>query len=120
MINLFAHALSFLITCAIVLFALSNSHIVEVFTLPGEMGQSYELPLFLVALTLMGLGFFLGSCAVWLNYGGVRRDRRAKKRAIKNLEQEVAALQTPDNQTDTMPESDFFPAIPDSHKGGHK
>lgn len=114
--SLFGGLFTLILTLAVVIFAISNRHFVDVFYFPGE--ESFQLPLYLIALGLMGIGFFLGACSVWLNYGHVRRDRRKQKRAVKNLEKEIKVL----NQAtqDDMPSSDFFPAIPDIKSANKK
>lgn len=108
--SLFGGLFTLILTLAVVLFAISNLHTVDVFYFPGE--TPLQFPLYLVALGLMGLGFFLGACSVWLNYAYIRRDRRKKARAVKNLEKEIKTLSEATTQ-DEMPSSDFFPTIPD-------
>jgi len=114
--SLFGGFFTLILTLAVVIFAVSNRHLVEVFYAPGE--PSFEFPLYLVALGLMGIGFFLGACTVWLNYAHVRRDRRKKARTVKHLEKEIHTLNKA-TQKD-MPDSDFFPAIPDIKSANRK
>ena len=111
--SLFGGLFSLILTIAVVIFAISNRHNIDVFYLPGEYLTA--LPLYAVALGLMAVGFFIGALSVWFNYGHVRRDRRNKARTVKKLEKEIEALNKPAAQ-DNMPASDFFPAIPDIQK----
>jgi len=73
-----------------------------------------ELPVFVIGLALMAMGFFLGSFMTWLNMGKVRRERRRQKKTIKLLEKELQAVN--ENTSEDAP-SDFFPAL---SKSNHK
>lgn len=54
--------------------------------------DTITLPLYVIALVPMALGFIFGGVVVWLNMGELRRDRRKQKREIKILEKEVDRL----------------------------
>ncbi|GJL85611.1 MAG: hypothetical protein DHS20C02_13860 [Micavibrio sp.] len=72
-----------------------------------------ELPLYMIGLALMALGFFLGSIITWMNMSKVRQDRRRQKKQIKILEKELEAVN--ENGNAEAP-SDFFPALPKRKK----
>ena len=52
-----------------------------------------EVPLFLVVLVPLCLGFVLGRVAAWLAAAGQRRELRRRARRIEALERELAATQ---------------------------
>lgn len=64
-----------------------------------------ELPLYLIALGLMGIGFIAGGAAVWLNMAGLRRARRQQRKTIKALEKELETA-------NTAPQSPSLPVLP--------
>ncbi|NQW10629.1 MAG: DUF1049 domain-containing protein [Alphaproteobacteria bacterium] len=92
--NLAVKLISFVITAPImivvVLFAVSNRHLVpmELWPLPGAL----EVPLYLVALLALVAGFVLGGTIAWAGeLGQKRRAVRAEKRA-EDLEREIAVM----------------------------
>lgn len=105
--SLFTGGFTFILTLIILIFAVSNREAVEVFYLPGE--YLAHIPLYMVSLVPMALGFFFGVLSVWINYSDVRRDRRKQKHTVKKLEKEVEDLiKTTQND---MPETDLFPVM---------
>ena len=104
--------IGFVITIAVLLFASGNLHTVEVFYTPFT--PALELPLYLIALGLMGFGFVCGGILVWINEGKARKDRRRQRKEIKNLQKELSASN--ENGTPKDPPADFFPALPKSSK----
>lgn len=97
-----------LVTLAILLFAASNRQTVEVFLTP--ITPSIQLPLYLIALGLMGFGFVMGGIFVWLNEGKTRRERRKQRKEIKALQKELSAAGIEAGKH--TPPTDFFPALP--------
>lgn len=85
--------LTFLITIPLTLFAalfaVANLDVVTVgiFLVEGEM----SLPLYQVALGMLGLGFFSGALFVWLLYQKLRFDHWRLSRRAKRLEKEIEA-----------------------------
>lgn len=77
----------FAIALAALLFAVSNLHSVEIFMSPVH--GSFTLPLYIIGLGLMGVGFLLGSVMMWVNMGGLRAERRRQKKHIKALEHQI-------------------------------
>ena len=103
----------FVLTAAIALFAIYNRQLVDVSFSPIHAPLS--LPLYLIALGLMALGFVLGGAFVWFAQGRVRKTKRQQKKQIKALERELKAINenAPQNLT---PSSEFFPALPEPQK----
>lgn len=92
-------------------FAVLNRQRVEVVFSPVH--DSQEVPLYLIALCMLGIGFFAGAAAVWLNGGSLRRVKRRQRRTIKALEREIESLKQADApDSPVSPPSDFFPALP--------
>ncbi len=97
------------LTLALAGFAAMNTDPVEVFISP--IHDPVEYPIYLIALVSVAAGFIAGGLMVWINTGGVRKDRRKKKKEIKILEKEVDALKD-DKFAPKPPASDMFPALP--------
>lgn len=97
-----------LITLTIAVFAASNRQIIDVSILP--LLPPIKLPLYLLVLALMAVGFTLGGTMVWLNEGKNRKERRKQRREIKNLQKELNTAN--DSQETKRSSSDFFPALP--------
>lgn len=74
---------------AAVLFALAHNQPVEFYWSP--INDPLTLPLYTLALGLCALGFVIGAVAAWLGMGRVRRDRRALKKTVRQLEKDLAA-----------------------------
>jgi uncharacterized integral membrane protein len=79
-----------LAAAAAVLFAVSNRQSVMVGFWPFP---SRELPLYLVVLLALLVGFLVGEFVAWLNGGRTRRLARERARRIAALERELAATQ---------------------------
>jgi len=97
------------LTLSLAGFAAMNTDPIEVFISP--LHDPVDFPLYLVALVSVAVGFIAGGLMVWINTGGVRKDRRKKKKEIKILEKEVDALKD-DKFSAQPPASDMFPALP--------
>ncbi len=80
-------------TILIIGFAIMNRQVVPVFYSP--LNESLPLPLYLVTLGMLGLGFVLGGALVWFNMESLRQTRRFQKKTIKSLEKELQALKNP-------------------------
>jgi putative membrane protein len=78
------------IVIIVVAFAIANRHLIEVSLdpLPFTVG----LPLYLVVIGALALGFATGAGAAWLSGYGARRQARGTKVRIVALEAEVARL----------------------------
>lgn len=76
------------ITLAVVLFAVSNRHVValEFWPLPGSL----EVPLYVVGLLTMVIGFLIGGVIAWLGAGESRQRARAAERDARDLEARLA------------------------------
>lgn len=48
-----------------------------------------NVPLYLLALGMVGIGIFLGVIATWLSMGRLRKDRRTLRKTVKMLEKEL-------------------------------
>ena len=78
------------IAIIVVAFAIANRHPIEVSLdpLPFTIG----LPLYMVVIGALALGFAAGACAAWLSGYGARRRARGESARIAALEAEVARL----------------------------
>lgn len=103
--TIFGFTLAILLT----VFAIFNRQSVEVVLSP--IHKSYEVPLYLIALCMLGIGFLIGALTVWLNDGSLRRLKRRQRKTIKTLERELENLKKAE-VSETQPPSDFFPALP--------
>ncbi len=74
----------FIVTIAVIFFALLNREIVSVTWSPFQPPQN--LPLYIPLIVFMAGGFCLGALCVWFNSGETRRQRR-------NYKNQVGALQ---------------------------
>lgn len=70
-----------------ILFAMSNIGKVSVSLTP--VGPQAELPLWLVGLGLMGVGFFCGALLLWLGALRLRFSRRRALGQVARLEREL-------------------------------
>jgi len=73
-----------------VVFAVNNMGPVEIDLWP--LAIRAELPLYILVLGTLFLGFVVGGVASWLAGGGKRRVARAEHRKVRQLEREVSTL----------------------------
>ncbi len=92
-------------------FAVYNRTPVEITFSP--IHEPIMLPLYLVSLGLMALGFILGGGFVWFSMGKLRKTRREQKKLIKSLEKDLKAVNE-NGAGHITPASEFFPAL--THK----
>jgi uncharacterized integral membrane protein len=71
------------------------------------------LPLYLISLGLMAIGFILGGAFVWFTMGTLRKTKREQKKLIKSLEKDLKAVNE-NGASHIKPSSEFFPAL--THK----
>ncbi len=83
--------IGFVVTVAAAGFAVLNRHNTEIYWNPVG-ADVLDVPVWLVALGFMAIGFLLGGFVVWMNSGKVRSERRQQKKEIKKLEKEVGTL----------------------------
>lgn len=76
---------------AVVLFAVSNRHLVDIALWPLSGGLA--MPVYLVTLLALLLGFVLGAVAMWLSAGRLRRRARRAERTAKLLGHDLALAQ---------------------------
>jgi uncharacterized integral membrane protein len=74
-----------------VVFAVSNLDKVPVGLWP--LSDVLVMPLYLVVLGALGLGFVAGELVAWINGGRWRREARRRQRRIESLERELQATQ---------------------------
>ena len=79
------------VTFTVVLFAVSNRHFVDIALWPFSGGLS--MPVYLVTLLALLLGFALGAVAMWLSAGRLRRRARRAERKAKSLRRDLALAQ---------------------------
>lgn len=102
--------IGFIITVLVTVFAVINRNNVSVSWSPFPADDSISLPLYVVVLCAMALGFMIGAGAVWMNSGSLRREKRRQKREIKILEREVDTLKE-SGKVPAPPATDLFPAL---------
>ncbi len=96
-VRLAASIAMFPVTVILVLFAISNRHSVEVHFWPMLTGL--DLPLYLVSLVAMVVGFLIGGSVAWAAAGDSRRRVRAAERQVRFMK---TRLRTTDDETDTI------------------
>jgi uncharacterized integral membrane protein len=84
MLGLIRSVLSIIVAALTVVFAIANRH--EVSLLWSPVHEPATLPLFVIVIAGMAFGFIIGAVMVWLNESKIRKDRRAKIKAIRKLE----------------------------------
>ena len=114
--KLISVCITFPITAIVVLFAVSNRHIVgmELWPLPGAL----EAPLFLPFLVAVAAGFVLGGAIAWSGeLGHKMRANRAEKRA-DDLERELAVMRIREEEIRAqVPPTPKRPALVDRRAG---
>ena len=75
----------------VVVFSISNLHGVTLSFWP--FSQTLALPVFLLVLASLLLGFLVGAAVMWLSDGRVRRRARQEHRRVNELERDVTVLQ---------------------------
>src|SRR5271163_480098 len=80
----------------LILFAVSNREMVSVGLWP--LPVLVELPLYLVVLGTLILGFVLGELVAWIGGWRWRREARRSRDRIANLERELAAERAQPNE----------------------
>src|SRR5262245_37491962 len=68
------------------IFAVANRQTVDIVWNPVQ--PAAHLPVYLIALSMLALGFFLGGMFAWLNSLPVRLEKTRQNRRIKRLEKE--------------------------------
>jgi len=99
---------TFILTLLIAGFCILNAQSVEIEWSPVH--DAITLPLYAIILGSLILGFFIGTTALWMNSGTLRKTKRQQKKQIKTLEKELA--KTSANTNNQKPPADFFPALP--------
>ncbi len=86
-----------------VAFAVENLDKVQVGLWP--FSDVLVMPLYLVVLGALALGFIAGEFVAWLNGGRWRREARRRQRRIESLERELQATQAhlPQHETGGVP-----------------
>jgi len=76
-----------LIALLVVVFAVSNRAMVTLAFFPLPAGL--DVPLYLLVIVAVALGFLLGALAAWLRAGRHRRDARLLRQRIERLQRDV-------------------------------
>jgi len=108
MLRFFSAFFGFILTLALIVFAVLNRAHTELYWSP--MHEPLHLPLYVYTLGFLALGFLLGSLMVWLNNAELRRSRRLQRKEIKELQKELDTAQA--GMDNGAPPDDFFPALP--------
>ena len=88
------------ITAAVVLFAVSNRHVVELqfWPLPGTL----DLPLYIIGLVTMVAGFLIGGVIAWIGAGDSRHRARTAARNIQGLETKLSEARVQTEKTRSL------------------
>lgn len=78
-----------------------------------------EIPLYLLTLLFMALGFIFGAFIMWMNTAPTRRSSRQQRKTIKALEKELANAQNKKTSPANAPPSELFRALPTSAAEKH-
>ena len=97
-----------LATILVTVFAVENRHAVVVWPLPDDV----PVPLAVVIVATLVLGFLAGELAAWIGGRRWRREARHKERRIAALEHELAATQAQLQPERGLPEPRRGPATP--------
>ncbi|MCB1720971.1 MAG: LapA family protein [Alphaproteobacteria bacterium] len=100
----------FIIAIALVAFAVSNRQNIALNYSPVH--DPLEIPLYLLTLLFMALGFIFGALIMWLNTAPTRRRSRQQRKTIKALEKELANAQNKKTSPANVPPSELFPTLP--------
>lgn len=95
---------------AAVLFAVGNLQPVSIVWSPVH--AALEMPVSVFGLGMMAGGFILGCVLVWINGESIRRDRRAQRRRIRDLENALEAANENAAQVSSSPPATQIPALP--------
>jgi uncharacterized integral membrane protein len=93
-----------LFALAAVLFAVGNLNGVSIVWSPVH--PALDMPVSVFGLGMMALGFVLGGALVWINAQPLRRERRAQKKRIRDLETALEAA----NENASGADGPFLPA----------
>ena len=94
---------------AAVLFALGNRTPALLAFSPFH--EPVEVPLYLIGLGMLGLGFILGVFTTWVAMHGLRVEKRRQRKTIKELEKQLD--QARENEVKAAP-----PVLPVTPEGG--
>lgn len=109
MINIIRGLVGFIISIILTAFALFNRQTVEVFYSPVH--DPLSLPLYLIVLGFLALGFVIGGFVVWINAGHTRKLTRQQRRQITALGKELEGMKN-DASSNAKPPADFFSSLP--------
>ena len=87
MTGLLRSILSIIVCAAVVSFAIGNRQ--ESLLTWSPMHEPATIPVFLIGLCGLLIGFFIGGSMVWLNGSVDRKIRRDQMKTIRNLEAEL-------------------------------
>jgi uncharacterized integral membrane protein len=96
------------LTPLLILFAVFNSS--DALLTWSPIHQPVNLPLYILVLAPLALGFVLGLLMGWISGSRIRGRSRRQRREIKKLEKELAGLKPEDKDHKGM--DDFYPALP--------
>lgn len=98
-----------LVICtAITAFAVLNRSVVSVSYSP--VTDPLMIPLYVIILGCLAVGFVLGGSVVWINESKIRKERRAQKKELKVLEKENNALK--ETRFAAPPAQELFSSVP--------
>lgn len=99
------------ITVSLPVFVVFNNETANVVISPFH--DAYNVPVYLVGIGGIAIGFLTGGIMVWTNGGKIRHQKRKQAKQIKALNKQLET-QHPNNAE--TPPSDFFPSLPSRAK----
>jgi uncharacterized membrane protein YciS (DUF1049 family) len=87
MIKLVRSIFSVIVAAILIVFSLGNRQTASIIWSP--IHQSAELPVYLLLLIALLIGFIIGGIMVWLNYIPIKRLNKKQNKKIINLEKKL-------------------------------
>lgn len=92
---------------ALVFFLLANRRLVAVsldpFNVENPTLATPALPFWVWLMTMLLIGFFLGSATMWMSEGGKRRQMRAQRRELQDIKKEQSRAEAAAATGDNLP-----------------
>lgn len=97
------------VVIVVAVFALLNRGVFNFYWSPFPADDPVALPVYIIVLGAMAVGFVLGALMVWFNESSARSEKRRQKKEIKILQKEVGVLK---EERFSAPAQELFPALP--------
>ena len=111
--SLIRNIFGILIAAIVIAFAVSNRQ--DTTLIYSPVHEPLEVPLYLITLLFLAIGFMFGGFVVWLNSAPTRRVKRQQRKHIVELEKELQSAKSKPANNDA-PAQELFPAFPSKTK----